>query len=464
MKRIIAFLTLFFFFFFTTPALASPNNKVGIHITQLEDLTKASELVNSSGGDWGYITLVIQETDRVEDKWQKFFDSCREKHLIPLVRIATHLKGETWEKPNETSLEEWANFLNELNWPVKDQYVIIFNEPNHDKEWGGQASPEEYGRILDKALTSFKDKNPDFKILNAGLDQAAADSSTTIEEIRFLREVNERFPGIFSRLDGWVSHSYPNHGYIGKPWEAGRTSIKGYDWELSLLKNNFGVEKDLPVFVTETGWPHLVNDQFPVKKDKFYEAPLAAEYLKFAFEKIWLPDEKVKAVTPFILNYPYYPFANFSWLNLLGNPYPQYEEIKNLPKTQGEPEQKDNWEQVGIGLPPLITTNFLFQGKVILKNTGQSIWGEKPLLIVSQASGFRLSDLVLPKDQLIKPGEIVTLDFTLEGPVRAGDFSFSWEGLPKNHLRVIEVPGLTAKEDSFLNNLLKRIFSLWYHF
>lgn len=462
MKRAFPFLSLFFFFFFATPALASPNNKVGVHITQFEDLVKASELVNSAGGDWGYVTLVIQETDRVEDKWQKFFNACREKHLIPLVRIATHLKGDIWEKPSEESLGEWADFLDKLNWPVKDRHVIIFNEPNHNKEWGNQASPEEYGRILDTALSLFKEKNPDFKILNAGLDQAAADSLTTIEETRFLKEVNERFPGIFSRLDGWVSHSYPNHGYVGKPWETGRASIKGYDWELSVLKDYLGLEKNLPVFITETGWPHLVDDQNSFKNDNFYEVPLAAEYVKFAFEKVWLPDGKVEAVTPFILNYPYYPFANFSWLNLLGNPYPQYEEIKNLPKTQGEPEQEQKWEQVGIGLPPFITTNFLFQGKVILKNTGQSIWGEKPLIITSQASGLRLSDLVLPLGQLIKPGEKATLDFTLEGPFRAGDFSFSWEGLPKNNLKVFEVPGLTAEKDSFVNSLLKRIFKLWY--
>jgi len=230
-------------------------NKFGIHILEPSDLAKAQELVNSKGGDWGWVTVVIRDDNLDHDKWQDFMNQCREKHLIPLVRIATHLEGESWIKPKPEDTEKWANFLNNLNWPVSDQYVVIFNEPNHAKEWGGEINPREYSRILSDFSLKFKMKSAKFKILNAGLDLAAPNSKTTMETSRFMSEMNFEIPGIFEKLDGWVSHSYPNHGFLGKPWEAGKTSVKGYEWELSVLKNNFKVKKELPVFITETGWP-----------------------------------------------------------------------------------------------------------------------------------------------------------------------------------------------------------------
>ena len=56
-----------------------PNNKTGIHlaIPSYEDLEKAARLVNSSGGDWGYVTLVIEQHDRDFQKWQDIFDRMR---------------------------------------------------------------------------------------------------------------------------------------------------------------------------------------------------------------------------------------------------------------------------------------------------------------------------------------------------------------------------------------------------
>ncbi|PIV08038.1 hypothetical protein COS52_04815, partial [Candidatus Roizmanbacteria bacterium CG03_land_8_20_14_0_80_39_12] len=61
---------------------AQENNKVGISLLQpsSEDVLGASTLVNSQDGDWGYVTLVIQENDRDVRKWQDLFEQLREKH------------------------------------------------------------------------------------------------------------------------------------------------------------------------------------------------------------------------------------------------------------------------------------------------------------------------------------------------------------------------------------------------
>ena len=77
-------LGLFMLFLFARPAaaisnpLAVPNNRYGIHIADPNDIPDVAPLVNSSGGDWGYVTLVIPKTDQNSEAWQKKFnpESC----------------------------------------------------------------------------------------------------------------------------------------------------------------------------------------------------------------------------------------------------------------------------------------------------------------------------------------------------------------------------------------------------
>ncbi len=88
-KKALTSLVLFSVFFLNISAFFSPvfaedraNNKIGIHlaIPDENDMKKASELVNSNGGKWGYVTIVIPEDDRDKNKWQGVFDKMRELH------------------------------------------------------------------------------------------------------------------------------------------------------------------------------------------------------------------------------------------------------------------------------------------------------------------------------------------------------------------------------------------------
>ena len=107
------------------------NNKFGIHLAvpSEQDLQAAAALVNSNGGDWGYVTVVMEENDRDLGKWQGIFDRMRELHLIPIVRLATSPEGDHWRRPSADEAQIWAEFLNSLNWVVKNRYVVLFNEP-----------------------------------------------------------------------------------------------------------------------------------------------------------------------------------------------------------------------------------------------------------------------------------------------------------------------------------------------
>ena len=102
-----------------------PNNKFGIHLAvpDREDLIRAAELVNSSGGKWGYVPLVIQENDRDKKKWQEVFDQMRKLKLIPIIRLATQPQGGNWEAPSVDDIGGWIDFLQSLNWVVKDEEI-----------------------------------------------------------------------------------------------------------------------------------------------------------------------------------------------------------------------------------------------------------------------------------------------------------------------------------------------------
>ena len=434
---LIALFFILYSIFFIHPVLAifdplsQPNNRFGIHIISptTDEIDSASQLVNSSGGDWGYITVVIQDKDQDLSKWQQFFDHLRERHLIPLVRIATHPSGNFWVKPEGNAPENWANFLNKLNWPIKNRYVIVYNEPNHATEWGGSVDAKEYAQILNKTIDALKAKNPDFFILNAGLDASAPQKLPAYqEEISFLQQMNQEVPNLFEKIDGWNSHSYPNPGFIGIPTDQGRGTVRTWAWETQQLKR-LGVKKDLPIFITETGWKHAegidTDNTLPTAQE-------VSKYYKQAFETVW-SDKKIVAITPFLLTYPQPPFDHFSFKraipsnnpNVLGAEfYPQYQILNQLPKESGSPIQENKAELVKGGIYHNLVEEQTYSIPLTFKNTGQSIWNEYGQVKLFATGGSQNLDITiseLPKDIKIKPGQEQTFILTLKAP-SSGDY------------------------------------------
>ena len=329
--------------------LQVPNNKYGIHIVDENDLENAATLVNSSNGLWGYVTMVIREDDRNLDKWQAIFNRMKSYKLIPIIRLATKLTGNYWMKPDESEIQKWSDFLTTLTWPIKNRYVIVFNEPNHAKEWGGTVNPEEYGRLLIKYSQSLKQKNSDFFILPAGLDASAPNSSVTMDEVNFLKILLKEHPDVAGYIDGWTSHSYPNPGFRGKITDSGRGTLQTFDWELSLLKD-LGIDKFFPVFITETGWPHREGDQIV---NSYYSADEVGNLIAQTAQTIW-SDSRITAITPFLLNYLSEPFSNFSWqVKNEADFYPQFDSYRSIPKHAGRPVIND-FSIVNKDITPII--------------------------------------------------------------------------------------------------------------
>jgi hypothetical protein len=358
--------------------LAVPNNHFGIHILQEADLEDAARLVNSSGGDWGYATLVIRKDERDVKRWQRIFDKMRKIHLIPIVRVATRQQKDLWEKPSINEVDGWVNFLNSLNWVIKNRYVIIGNEPNHAKEWGGEINPQEYADYLENFSKKLKEASNDFFILPAGLDASAPNDKLHMSEHEFLKRMIKHKRSIFDYIDGWTSHSYPNPNFSGSERATGRGTIKTFEWENTYLKS-LGVGKDLPVFITETGWAHNMEGNV-----LGYKLPSTiAKNFKNAFESTW-KDERIVAITPFVLNYQEAPFDIFSWKKKDGTFYDFYYEIQKISKIRGEPVQINTSEAVSIIFPPIIKKDNNKYGIAYIKNTGQAIWKPRKLQLVQE--------------------------------------------------------------------------------
>jgi len=305
--------------------LERANNKVGVHILDPNEIDRVSDLINSNGGDWGYVTVPLRADDRNRLKWQRFFEVCQEKHIIPIVRLATTMRPYGWEKPTLYESVDFANFLNDLDWPVKNHYVTVYNEPNHASEWGGAVDPADYGRILQGTIEIFKNRSDDFFILPAGLDAAAPNDKKHQSFYTFISQLNYSHPQALQNIDGWTSHSYPNPGFSGFPTDNHSQSINSFKHEATFIKNLTG--KDLPVFITETGWQNRALSDKTIAT--FYDE---------AFKNIW-NDNRVVAVTPFVLLAGDGPFKPFSLLSGNSEEKPQYQTIKSLPKAAGQPEE-----------------------------------------------------------------------------------------------------------------------------
>ena len=308
------------------PFTPEKNNKFGIHILDESDLIDASKLVNSNGGEWGYVTIVIRQDERNLERWSNAFSLMSTLKIIPIVRLATVSENGIWKRPSEDDAKSWADFLRVLPWPTTRHYVVLFNEPNHAKEWGGQIDPADYARISRRYWEELKKADPNFFVLPAGFDAAAPNGKTTMDTKDYFANMFASDELIFTIFDGWTSHSYPNPGFSGSPSANGKMTVRGYEWELNYLRN-FYVPQDISVFITETGW---VNNGFSQEK--------IASYYKQAFSEVW-SDPRIVAVTPFLLRYDAAPFKGFSWKIPGTNTfYPYFKEVLGISKVAGSPD------------------------------------------------------------------------------------------------------------------------------
>ncbi|MBU4209898.1 hypothetical protein KKC08_01940 [Patescibacteria group bacterium] len=447
------------------PVFSQERNIFGLHLTQDSDIHKTKDIINSSNADWGWTTIVIPLNNLNHNAWQNFFNNCRKYHIIPIIRLATTQQNAIWQSPVYQDIDKLANFLNSLNWPTKTQHIILFNEPNQSKEWGGKINPRHYTDIAVYASQKLKKLNPNFYILSAGLDLAAPDKNPQFMSAdTFYRQIIEYKSDYFNNIDAISSHSYPNPGFIGKPTDIGKFSILGYQWELDFLKS-LGINKNFPIFITETGWPHREGES---NNNQFYTLNTATDFLKSAI-LLWQQDIRIQAVTPFIFNYPYSPFDHFSWVDKQENLYPQYQKIIDIPKQQNNPQQITESELVKKKLPFIIFPQKKYQGKIKLKNTGQSIWGENETSFCLSPQSTANVELgpICTNHEIIEPGQTHEFKFTFQiipSEIPQSNTFISWKNIDPIQLTPITKNSLIFRPKTNIKqkilNFLKKLRNL----
>jgi hypothetical protein len=408
--------------------LSVANNKYGIHIADFNDIVDTASLINSNGGDWGYVTLVATDGDRDIGKWQRIFDEMRRLHIIPLVRLATHPEASGWKKPNPGTFDEIVKLFNSLNWPTQNRYIILFNEPNHAKEWGGTIDPEGYADVAVQLAQKLKNASDDFFVLPAGLDVSAASDNASLDAAEYIRRMIAAKPEFLTVIDGWTSHSYPNPAFSGSPYSAGRGTIRSFEWELNYLRN-LGLSKSLPVFITETGWVH---SQGKVPHYGLLSSETVGSNLQIAAASAWT-DSRIVAITPFVFSYQDIPFDTFSWKKLGENGYyPQYDAYKAISKTKGTPKQIERYELSEPILPKTLVSDSSYTLKTTIKNIGQGILttnDEYSMIFDDAFAGFTLITDTLPT---LEPNQTGQLVVHLKTPHKTGTYHTSLSLLHNN--------------------------------
>ena len=294
---------------------------LGVHLMQPEEIEDAVKLFNGklmtdrkmAPTEAQYYVTVPFPLDHLDkpleahERWQKFFDQCQKENVIPLVRLTTrfNLEKMAWQIPTRAELVTAIDFLADLDWQSERRHLIVFNEVNHFKEWGGQNDPESYADVLNFVINWAQSRRTDWSILPAAMDLAAGTTADTQEAFAYLEQVWQARPEIFDKIDAWNSHSYPNPAFSAPPEKKGQNSLSGFKEELKWwAKKTSREEQELTVFITETGWEE--NGRTVGRLKSHYQT---------AWKNVWQADERIVAVTPFVLRGAPGPFAKFSLLD-----------------------------------------------------------------------------------------------------------------------------------------------------
>ena len=324
--------------------ISTGNNIIGLNVARLRRdryVSAAADLVNTNGGDWGYLTVVFTAEERDsqtgEQLLRELLDRCYEYHLQPIIRVATHfdVDAETWSRPEPDDAERWRSFLERGKWPTAKVWVIAGNEPNLGREWGGEVDSAGYAAYLDHFINVFSDSDR-FMIANGPLDASNTSEMPKMQDAyEFLVGMDAAVPGIFARLHGWASNPYmvPHQG------PELRYTHRAYESELDFIG------RDMPVLITEAG--HLNTGD---------EKEIAAFY-EGAFRD-WTADSRVVAVTPLF----WHPDRGVYWMfdfdkdSKVIEKSPTYDLIQRLPRGRGSPAYAPDMGNVARKPAPTATT------------------------------------------------------------------------------------------------------------
>ncbi len=202
------------------------------------------------------------------EKYDRIVDLATERNLELIVRLD---KAPRWAREGQPNLDrfpagppnddaDYAEFVAAVvnRYRGRIHYIQIWNEPNLEGEWGGQAiDPARFTRLLKAAYTAAKQADPDIVVLMPGLAPTDQTGPTNLSDLLFLQGMYDA-----GAKDYFDVASAMVYGYGYTP----------YDRRVEFARNNFSRviqtrdimvrngDADKPVWASEYGWVTLPPD------------------------------------------------------------------------------------------------------------------------------------------------------------------------------------------------------------
>ena len=260
------------------------NLKIGVH-TRLTDeveewkIKKTLEMVREMGAPWivEYFPWGYIENTEGEFDWghaDQVVDHARAQGLTVVARLGfvpewardmpkvpTALTQEQDRNKTTTSyLDEaryphFASFVREFvaHFSGRVQYIIIWNEPNVDLEWGYRpVDPASYVRMLQAVYPAAKQANPSIKILAGALAPtlAAPGSTDVMNDLEYLQRMYDA--GAKDYFDVLAIHSYGWTSPADETPAPDRVNFRRTELVRELMVQNGDANKH--AMITEGGW------------------------------------------------------------------------------------------------------------------------------------------------------------------------------------------------------------------
>ncbi len=246
------------------------NPKVGVH-TRLTDeveewkIKKTVEMVREMGTSWmveyfpwGYIEE--SEGEYAWDHADLIVEHARRQGLSVIARLGF---TPAWARPkdsvtsylDESRYEHFANFVAAFAEHFKGRvdYIVIWNEPNVDFEWGYRpVDPAGYTRLLRAVYPRAKQVNPEIKILAGALAPTLAPPGATdvMSDLEYLQKMYDA--GAKDSFDALAIHAYGWKNAADDPPSPGRVNFRRAELLREIMVKNGDAAKH--ALITEGGW------------------------------------------------------------------------------------------------------------------------------------------------------------------------------------------------------------------
>jgi len=297
-------------------------------------LDRAKSLI----GWHGYVKQMFHgiRVDTTEPKqcWIDFINGAYDRGLQPIIRLQGAFNGNYWEKPSNFAAMAQAFKRVTEKLPRRDGfnlYIQIWNEPNLNVEWSGQANPKEYGQFLVESANAIRGIGDGRIVLMNGPLSPGGNISPLTFNYQMFRDV----PASLWAWDVWGAHPYPaNHPPEYNIHRGSATypklTIDSYQQEVEQIAA-WG-RKGVKVMLSETGY-ELWNNTFGWEGYPAVDEGLRGDYMMRAFRDYWKGWAEIVGVAPYELSDPTNVWTNWNWIDgngdSYGNPRPQYIKVRD---------------------------------------------------------------------------------------------------------------------------------------